>query len=164
MNVSAAFEYALGQTLRSYAEIGGDTTVRVWQNLRADSSWRDSAEGDKALPCIDIRCTPPQRDDNQVGLTVTATVEIRTKAEDDRDHSEISGIFDAVQEHLDDLFDQIKDADPGDEYGAFLEIMTAELGETINIGGFTFGDSSAPYEDDGQLVIAVAFVLHYARR
>jgi hypothetical protein len=163
MNVSAVFEYALAQTLRAFADVGPDTVIRVWQNLRSDPAWRDSAEGDRALPCIDIRCTPPQRDENQVGLTVTAQIECRAKTEDDRDHAEISKIFDATQTHLDALYDQFFGTQ-GDELAAFLQIFSDELASAIHIGGFTFGDSSAPFDDDGQNVIAVNFVLHYARQ
>lgn len=167
MNVSAVLEYAIAQTLRAYADVGPDTVIRVWQNLRSDPAWRDSAEGDRALPCIDIRCTPPQLDENEVGLTVSAQIECRTKTEDDRDHAEISKIFDATQTHLDALFDQFRDHSEGavkDELESFNQIFTDELASAIHIGNLTFGDSSAPYDDDGQNVIAVNFVLHYARQ
>lgn len=168
MNIAAAYEAALAATLRAYAEIGEDTAIRSWQNLSADPVWRnDPATGDRSLPCIDIRCAPPVPDaDVAWNMTATATVEIRTSVHDDPDHREVSRIYDATQTLFDSLFDQFygNGGTDGDELAAFKGSLDAEYGAEFPFGGLTYGDSAAPWDDDGVNCISFSFVLHYSRR
>lgn len=167
INVPAAYEQALASILRDNFKVGAETVIRAWQNLRSDSSWGDSATGDRKAQTIDVRASPPQLDDNQVNYKTTAEIECRVKAADDRDHAIIRSMYEAVQEMLDTLFDQFRyGVTEGDEdiLTAFDAIMMEECGATVGRGGLTFGDGTTPWEEDGYNCIAVSFVLSYSRR
>ena len=38
MNTTKAIELAMAETLRKYAQMGEDVTIRAWQSLEADGS------------------------------------------------------------------------------------------------------------------------------
>jgi len=166
MNVPKAFERALAVTIRANPDysIGRETVIRCWQNLRNDPMWKETAIGDKTKRTIDIRATPPMNGENETSnFTTTAQIECRTKAEDDKDHAQICGAYTAVQETLDSLYDQYRDGETGDMLDAFKALLTADLGATFGLGNLSFGDASAPWEDEGYNVIAVAFTMDYSR-
>ena len=105
-------------------------------------------------------------------MTVAATVEIRTSVHDDPDHREVSRIYDATQTLFDSLFDQFYGGTDGDELAAFKGSLDAEFkgsldaeyGAEFPFGGLTYGDSAAPWDDDGVNCISFSFVMHYSRR
>ena len=167
INVPAAYEQALATILRGHFDVGKDTVIRAWQNLRQDSSWADSPTGDRKAQTIDIRATPPALDENQVNYTTTAEIECRVKAADDRDHAIIRAMYEACQEMLDTLFDQFRyGVTEGDTdlLAAFDAVILAECGATVGRGGLTFGDGTTPWEEDGYNCIAVSFVYSYSRQ
>ena len=165
MNVAAAYEIALAAVIRAYGEVGEDTVIRTWQRLSNDTQWNGGGgQGDRSFPCIDIRCAPPVHDaDGTANMIVTAQIEIRTLTADDKDHLEISRIYESVQAVFDALFDQFFNDESGDELAAFQASIDAEYGSAFPFGAFAFADSVAPWDDDGANAIAFNFALHYSR-
>ena len=82
MNVALAYETALATVIRQFADIGGDTHIRVWwRNLRFDNRWK--ADEDRHIPCVDIRAGMPQTDDEQHTLQIEGQVQVYTNSADD---------------------------------------------------------------------------------
>jgi len=167
MNVSKAIEIAMAETIRKYAEMGKGVTVRAWQSLASDGSWKENP--DRTFPMIDVRCSPPKTDDNESTLAVECSVLMGTKTDDDKDHAFISAMYEAVQGVCDNLFSQFRNA-TGSTYTAdteiadFLASVIANVTAAgFNFGGFTFGDGLAPADDGGINMIGITMVIHYSR-
>lgn len=164
MNVPEAFEGALATIIRNNYDIGGETVIRCWQNLRADASWNTGANGDKSEQSIDIRSTPPAHGENETSnFTVTAEIQCRSKIEEDKDHAQIKLIYEGVQQALDDLYDQFRASETGDLLTEFKAAITALLGANYGLGNLSFGGPVAPWEEDGYNVISLSFVMDYSR-
>jgi len=164
MNVAKAYEKALAQTIREYADIGGETVIRCWQSLRDDPFWNKNSV-DRVMPAIQIKATPQRTMPDQVTLECDASIEIQTDTAEDKDHAAVSAMYEGVQTVLDKLTAQWKTG-TGDEYATFTAAMTDALGNdasTYSFGGFAFGEAVAPFDDDGMNAIGVAFTLHFSR-
>lgn len=162
-NIPAAFEAALAATIRQHANIGGETVIRVWQNLRTDAAWSIDDAADRELPLIDIRATPPMRDDNGHTLQVSATIEIRTDGNDDADHLTAASMYQETQTVLDAIYDAWMDGDNSDDIKTAFDATLQELAPGFRYGGLTFEDAGAPYDDNGVNSISVVFTMHYSR-
>jgi len=167
MNVSKAIELAMAETIRKYAEMGEDVTIRAWQSLASDGSWLEHP--DRVFPMIDVRCGPPRTDDNQSTLAVECSILMGTKTDDDKDHAFISAMYEAVQGVCDNMFSQFRTT-AGSTYTAdtelydFLDRVVTEAGASaFEFGGLTFGDGLSPADDGGINMIGITMVIHFGR-
>jgi len=167
MNVTKAIELAVAETIRKFAEMGEDVTIRAWQSLASDGSWKK--DPDRKFPLIDVRCSPPKTDDNESTLQVECAILMGTNTDDDKDHAFISAMYEAVQGVCDNLFSQFRTT-AGDTYTADTEIydfLASVLANTsadaFQFGGFTFGDGLAPADDGGINMIGITLIVHYGR-
>ncbi|MFA5423472.1 MAG: hypothetical protein WC374_06395 [Phycisphaerae bacterium] len=167
MNTTKAIELAMAETIREYAEIGEDVTVRAWQSLESDGSWKENP--DRTFPMIDVRCSPPKTDDNESTLAVECAILLGTKTDDDKSHAIIADMYAAVQGVCDNLFSQFRTT-TGSTYTVDTEIydfLTSVVANTsataFQFGGFTFGDGLAPADDGGINMIGITMVIHYSR-
>lgn len=163
MNVPKAVEIAIAAVLRK-RELGASVLLRCWQNLRADGSWKPST--DRSFPVVDIRCSPPTPD-TLARTTLIASCQILcgTNADDDRDHAFISKLYEECQTACDLLYAQARGT-AGTELNDFTtalnDLLGTELGN-FNFDGFQFGDSIAPYDDDGVNAVGFTMQVHYSR-
>lgn len=165
MNIAAAYEQAMATVIREfYAPVDG-TVIRCWQNLRRDAMWSDAGGVDKAAQTIDLRAAPPVSDEDQINMTTALSLECFSKTADDRDHAIIAAMYDAVQSAADALHYQFTFR-PTDtpELTRFLAVMAEEIDGTFGFGGLTYGDSTAPYDDNGYSAIGMSLILHYSRQ
>jgi len=158
MNVPTAIEEAFADLIKGY-ELGSKTIVRCWHSVRNDVKWRPDV--DLSFPCIDVRCGPPKMDENERTLSADCTMQAFANAVDDKDHQSINGIEQAIQEACDDLYSQFL-AQAGTEYTTFLAAFV-EACSGATIGGFTFGEGIAPYDDDGLNTVGITMTVHYSR-
>jgi len=163
MNTTKAIELAMAETLRKYAQMGAAVTIRAWQSLEADGSWKENP--DRKFPLIDVRCSPPGHDDNESTLQVQCAILMGTKTDDDLSHAFISSMYEAVQDVCDTLFAQYKTGVfTGDEIAYFLARVVAETSsDAFQFGGLTFGDGLAPADDNGINMIGITMIVHYGR-
>ena len=163
MNVPKAIELAMAKIIRQYAEIGEGVTIRAWQSLAADGSWDE--EKDRTFPLIDIRCGPPQTDENQSTLMVDCSVVMATNADDDKSHAFISDMYEAVQDVCDSLFSKFRSGDESESpLSDFLALVTEETAAgAFGFGGLTFGQGLPPADDAGANIIGITLNVHYSR-
>ncbi len=163
MNVSKAIELAFAEAIRENAEIGEGVTVRAWQSLEADGSWKENP--DRAFPMVDIRCSPPRMDDSQTTLQVECAILMGTKTDDDKSHAFVSQMYDAIQKVCDDLFSDFRQADENSEpLKTWLATVAANVESgAFGFGGFTFGEGMAPMDDGGVNMIGITMVVHYSK-
>jgi len=163
MNTTKAIELAMAETLRKYAQMGAAVTIRAWQSLEADGSWKENP--DRKFPLIDVRCSPPGHDDNESTLQVQCAILMGTKTDDDPSHAFISSMYEAVQGVCDTLFAQYKTrVFTGEELAYFLARVVAETStDAFQFGGLTFGDGLAPADDNGINMIGITMIVHYGR-
>jgi len=163
MNVSKAIELAMAETIRKFAEMGEDVTIRAWQSLEADGSWKENP--DRSFPMIDVRCSPPRTDDNQSTLQVECAILFGTKTDDDKSHAFISAMYEAGQGVCDNLFSQFRSGTyDGDEIKFFLDKIDEETeSDVFKFGGFTFGEGLSPTDDAGINMIGITLIVHYGR-
>jgi len=163
MNTTKAIELAMAETLRKYAQMGEDVTIRAWQSLPADGSWKEHP--DRKFPMIDVRCSAPGHDDNESTLQVQCAILMGTNTDDDKSHAFISGMYEAVQDVCDTLFAQYRTGVfTGTELAYFLARVVAETStDLFQFGGLTFGDGLAPADDGGINTIGITMVVHYGR-
>jgi len=167
MNVPKAVELAMAEVIRKYAEMGEDVTIRAWQSLPSDGSWK--IDPDRKFPMIDVRCGPPKTDDNESTRTVECSILMGTKTDDDKDHAFISAMYEAVQGVCDNLFSQFHTTS-GSTYTADTEIadflasvVKNATAAKFNFGGFTFGEGLSPADDGGVNMIGITMIVHFGR-
>jgi hypothetical protein len=140
-------------------------TVRAWQSLEADGSWKENT--DRSFPMVDVRCSPPQGDDNQSTLQVQCAILFGTKVDDDKSHAFIAAMYEAGQGMCDNLFSQFRSGTyDGDEIKFFLDKVDEALeSESVDFkfGGFTFGEGLSPSDDSGVNMIGITLIVHYGR-
>lgn len=170
-NVPAALERAMSATLRQFADLGGGVALRAFQSLIDDPTVDE--DGSKYWPCVDIRASAPATDENQITLYSDIAMLCGTYNEDDRQHTVLRGLYEAVQGLCDRVFDEFH----GEYYGedgqdesattlaqtAFEASVNSELTRAINIGGYTFQAGMAPYDDGGINMIGITLRVHYTR-
>jgi len=163
MKVNQAIELAMAETIRAYAQMGANVTIRAWRSLEADGSWKENP--DRKFPMIDVRCSTPGHDDNESTLQVQCAILMGTNTDDDKSHAFISGMEDAVQGVCDTLFAQYKTGVfTGTELAYFLARVVAETStDAFQFGGLTFGDGLAPADDSGINTIGITMIVHYGR-
>ena len=163
MNTTKAIELAMAETLRKYAQMGEDVTIRAWQSLAADGSWKTNP--DRKFPMIDVRCSPPGHDDNESTLQVECRIMMGTNTDDDKSHAFISNMYEDVQDVCDTLFSQYKTGVfTGEELAYFLARVLAETSsDAFQFGGLTFGEGLAPADDGGINMIGITMIVHYGR-
>ena len=161
MNVALAYETALATVIRQFADIGGDTHIRVWRNLRFDNRWK--ADEDRHIPCVDIRAGMPQTDDEQHTLQIEGQVQVYTNSADDLAHTQIGAIEESIQDVLDKLFFGSLCEIGNDESTLFLQTLSELTGENFNFGGLTFGNGITPMDEAGFNALGFSLVLHYSR-
>lgn len=163
MNVPKAIELAMAETIRANAEMGENVTIRAWQSLASDGSWKKNP--DRSFPMIDVRCSPPQTDDNQSTLRVQCSILMGTKTDDDKSHAFVSDMYEAVQKVCDDMFKVFRSGTLTTEpFNTFQARVVTEAGaDNFQFGGLTFGEGLAPADDDGINMIGITLIVHYGR-
>lgn len=168
MNAAKAIEQAFAATVRKYGEIGESVIIRCWQSLKDDDTW--NADPDRAFPCLDIRCSPPEPDPAAMYTLIgECALLCASKADDDLDHAFISGFYGAVQDVCDRLYAGCMGAtDHAAVYAFFIAELAARIAEqggtaTLTVGGLTFGSPLAPFDDGGLNEIGLAMRVHYSR-
>jgi hypothetical protein len=161
-NIPRAAEFAMFAALSSEATYPAGTAIRVWQDLSAGAPAVDS-DGSRTFPQVDIRCGPPVTDENQVTLYCDVELTCRTLNEEDKLHRTMQDVYEETQGTLDTLYAQWR-AGGGALLTLFEFVFDAEIDETtVDIGGYSFQDGVAPYEDDGRNTIGMTFRIHYSR-
>lgn len=162
MNIPKAIETAIGTVLREFGGIPNDVAIRMWQTLDKDKTQADDV--DRTFPQIDVRCAPAKTDENQCTQSCDCSVLVATSAHDDKDHSQISYLYELVQGVLDRLFSQFRKQSPGDELNRFNDLMAANApAGSYEFGGFTFGEALAPSTADSTNMIGTTLTVHYGR-
>lgn len=107
MRIPQAIEQAFCNALRNYA-LGDQTIVRCWHNLRHDPKWGalfDSTGEDLSLPDIQLICSQPEHEGSPTVVFKSYLIaQARTKAEEDRQHTEINLLGAAIQECAEALY------------------------------------------------------------
>lgn len=163
MNVPKAIEQALADVIRANAELGANVTVRAWQSLRHDASWEENI--DRVFPMLDIRCASPSMGANQVSLSCDCSLLVGTNADDDKDHSFVSQMYDAVQNFLDGMYANYRAGNHDSEpLKTYIDKVQSLVGaDQFRFGGLQFGDGLEPYEDAGVNLIGISLITHYGR-
>ena len=163
MNTTKAIELAMAETIRKYAQMGEGVTIRAWQSLEADGSWKENP--DRRFPMIDVRCSPSKTDDNESTLQVECAILMGTNTDDDKSHAFISNMYEAVQGVCDTMFSQFRSGVfTGEEIAYFLaKIVEDTSSDAFQFGGLTFGDGLAPSDDGGINMIGITMIVHYGR-
>ena len=162
MNVPKAIETAVAAMLRKYAELGAKTVIRPFQNLNYDGTWDKTK--DRELPVLDIRFAPERVDETQATFVSEGSVLIGTHVQDDKNHAELSTIYGETHDVLRDIFRGFRgeiDTAKYDEFKALIAIE-ADIGSTFEIGGITFGEPLAPYDDGNVNMIGIGFNIHFS--
>jgi hypothetical protein len=157
MNAAKAIERALVATIREHATLGEGVVIRTWQSLREDGETSFA----RAFPCVDVRCAPPMVDDNGRTLSCVASILCASKVDDDQDHAIVSGAYEAVQEVCDSLYGQSLGT-AGAETATFMASI-AESDSSMAVGGISFEQGLAPYDEEGVSFIGVNLRIHYSR-
>jgi len=163
MKVAKAIELAMAETIRKYAQLGEAVTIRAWQSLEADGSWKKYP--DRTFPMIDVRCSPPKTDDNETTQQVICAILFGTKTDDDKSHAFVSAMYEAGQGVCDNLFSQFRSGTfTGEEIAYFLaKVITETSSDDFQFGGFTFGDGLSPIDDNGINMIGITLNVHFGR-
>jgi len=160
INVPKAIELAIADAIRNYADgLAGDVAVRAWQSIR-ETAIKPAVS--RAFPCIDIRCSPPEVDQNGHTLSCVAAIMCGTQVEDDEDHAVVVALYEAAQGVCDSLYAQDQSGTDGAELTAFKAVLT-ERAPGIAYGGLTFEAGTAPNDDEGLNMIGIALRIHYSR-
>jgi len=163
MNEPKAIEIAFADVIRRYGLIGEGVTIRAWQSLDRDGTWDD--EKDRAFPVVDVRCGPPQTDENERTLFCECAILCGSAADDDKSHAQVSQIYAGVKDVLDALFSQFIQQAAGDELTHFSLALDDELGENFGgVGGLSWGAGAAPYNDAGINMVGATMRVHYSRK
>jgi hypothetical protein len=164
MNAAKAIESAVVQTLRAYADLGKGAVIRGWQNLRVDGAWKidPATNTDRTLPLVDVRCSPPRPDESQHTVVAACHIDAMSNAETDRDHSFISGMYDAIQETCERMRQASLVASSSCPIlAAFVAVLAQEMPQ-LYFGGLSYGDPTEPYDDAGVNVIGLTLNVHYS--
>ena len=156
-NAPKAIELALTETIRAFTTLGDDVSIRPWQALASVITDGNYA---RKLPYIDIRCAPPNSNDEDTTRICTASILCGTTAEDDPDHAAIRMLYEGVQGVTDSIYFQFRRGENA-ELTAFKASLT-DYAPIMIFGGITFGDGPAPYDDDGINMIGITISVHYS--
>jgi hypothetical protein len=157
MNAPRIIELGLAAVLLEHGEMGAETSVRPWRSLASTKT-----DQSRTLPCVDIRCTAAQHDEDQATQSCLCDIIIQTSGPDDADHSQITAIEDSVRDTLERLYDQAK-AGAGEEYTTFMATALEESERLFILGGFRFNGGSAPMDDDDSNVLGISITADFAK-
>ena len=164
MNAAKAIEIGIAHALRTHAAMGKETAIRPFQTLRWDTRWKlDAENGDRRMPCADIRCSPSTVAESDRTYSTLVSIEFITSTEDDRDHTKLSEIFEAGYECLRQLLIDaatlpVPTTGP---YATFAEEV-ASLDASIAIAGFIEVQPIAPSSTDGLNTIGLSFEVRHS--
>ena len=175
MNAAKILEGAIAAVIYSCCRLEPMPRLRTWQAIDADGKW--TSTDDRTFPSIDIRVSPPVVDENGCTFVHTAVIEIRTHAEVDQTHAEISVIYEAVQGAVDALYADYltgvsratisgETTAPGQARTAFLAEVAQQgvTSELLHVAGISYGTPMMPVNDDEANAIGVSIDLHCARK
>jgi hypothetical protein len=149
--------------LRTYCDLQKGTVIRHWQSLKADTLWKvDTAGADRKLPLVDLRCAPPQPDEDQWGIRGECAIEVQTDSDADQDHSVASLIYDSVQEVCERMRQASLLGTHSEERLALFIAKLAEEMPSLGFGGLTYGGAIPPYDDAGVNTIGLTLVVHFS--
>jgi hypothetical protein len=171
MNIPLALESAFNTTLRTFGNLGGDVSIRTWQRLENDGTVDE--DGSRTFPQVDIRSAAPATDENQVTCFCDLLLTCMTLVEADRRRTDIQTVYSGVQTVIDSMYAQFRSTGMTPVEGTELYVFVAAVAEeissqqtsppTVSIGGFSFPETTAPYEDEGRNTIEMVMRIHYAR-
>jgi hypothetical protein len=161
MNTPKAIELAYCSMLRQYAELGAETLLRPWQSLADEYGF--AAGNDRKFPCIDVRFTPDEYNEDQTTLACRGQITAMSRVEDDPDNAQVSAMYEAIHAVCLSIF---SDAMGRTSYGRYAEFAAAVLSYTGNqcrVGGITLEPGIAPMLDEQNLsAIGLGFAVHFS--
>jgi hypothetical protein len=158
MNIPKAIELAVVDVIKNYSASVPGVVIRPWQTLSSEQAIAQT--GEKLFPMIDVRCSAPATED-QVTRYCDVTILCGTYNDDDKNHEQISALYESAQEACDLLHDQFM-AGSGEAYALFTSRITTEI-SGMTIGGVSFSGGNPPYEDSGINFMSVIMRVHYAK-
>lgn len=163
MNQSKAIELGICAALRC-RDIGEATQLRAWQTLVGDGAYHyDEKRGTDILaPIVDVRAGAPYPADNGVTRLIDVQVVILTQVDDDRDHAQISRIYEGVQEAIDELVDNFCRDNDNEVVKAFLAALEDTKAES-KIGGIILDQGQPPMSDDSFHSIGLALQINIGK-
>ena len=160
MNTPKAIELALTSMIRAYAELTRGTLIRPWQSLGIEGAFVKG--NDRTFPCIDIRCSPDQWDENQATLMCQCEITAMTRDEDDPDHADVSTLFEGAHGVTLSIFNGFMGRVSSTVYDAFKAAVEADA-PNINVGGITLPAGLPPSLDDqNHNAIGLGLAVHFS--
>ena len=159
MNPPKAIELAMAAMIRNHANIGAGTLVRPWQSLNAEGAF--DPKDDRTFPCVDVRFGSPRHNEDQVTLVCSGEILSMVYAEDDRNHQEISRIYDEVHDVVLGIFRDFQGETSNGYYTEFVAAVAQEDAGKIEIGGITMEEGMPPSDDGNALGIGVGMGVHF---
>jgi len=164
MNVPKAIEKAVAKMFRSYGNLGAGVLIRPWQSLDYDGSWKKDI--DREFPVVDIRFAPERTEENQHTFISEGTILFGTFTQDDKSHSFLSAMYGGGHDVLRDIFRGFL-GETGvsryvTRYNEFKSLIENELGSPFALGGITFAEPLAPYDDGGVNKIGIGYNIHFS--
>lgn len=167
MKPAKAIELAMAEIINDYADIGRNTKIRAFQNMEFNGTFVQDV--DREYPFVGIGASPPMPGDDAASQTVDVAVFIQTKAVDDKAHTEISAIYEAVQGTLDRIYSGFRRFCAGgetEEYTEFCRRVKEYDTENLIANEYlslTWADTQPPSEDNGAWVIMMTMRVHFGR-
>jgi hypothetical protein len=164
MNTPKAIELAFTLMLRQYAELGSDTLVRPWQSLSSEGAFRPN--DDRTFPCIDVRFSPDQYNEDQATLVCLGSIEARSHADDDTDHQQASAMYEAIHNVALLIFADSQGRVTGAKAGLYAEFVALVLKLSENqcrVGGITLESGTPPMLDEQNInTIGIGIGVHFS--
>jgi hypothetical protein len=159
MNTPKAIELAFAAMLRTHAELTEGTLVRPWQSLNEDGAFVEG--NDRTFPCIDIRFAPDQYNEDQTTLVCIGQIAAMSRAEDDPDHQQVSGLYEAVHSVALSLFSDSMVRTTEGKYAEFVALVEGFTDSAINVGGITI-EAGIPPSSDEEHTIGIGLGVHFS--
>ena len=165
MNTPKAIELAFTLMLRKYAELGADTLVRPWQSLSSEGSFHP--DDDRTFPCIDVRFSPDQYNDDQATLVCIGSIEARSHADDDTDHAQVSAMYEAIHDVALLIFadsqGRVTVHEKAGRYAEFVDLVLELSENQCRVGGITLESGTPPMLDEQNInTIGIGFGVHFS--
>jgi hypothetical protein len=160
MNTPKAIELALTNAIRAHAELTPGTLIRPWQSLGIEGAFVKG--NDRTFPCIDIRCSPDQWDENQATLMCQCEITAMSRHEDDPDHADVSTLFEGAHGVTLSIFNGFMGRVAATLYDQFRAAVEAGA-PNIDVGGVTLPAGLPPSLDEAKHnQIGIGFAVHFS--
>lgn len=172
LNLPREFERAWAATIRAHADVDTLPRLRPYQSLREIPELTQQA--DRALPCIDIRASPPSPPEQGVArFAMPLTTGIVTSADDDWTHATMADAYAAVMAVAELLYRARHGMQDSEGHAAAVNatfdrsLEDAGVGAVLDIVnmGIEWGAAAVqPQLEMGANYIAFDLIFHFARK